>query len=523
MVRPWIVTRWLGNTLASPLLPHGSSDLRLDVPALIRNLARSEAEPADDSARPISAVPWRLSLQRQIQLALAVFVVVAALVIGMAYLTVQANEEANARVEHSYQVLSAADRLQQSLLDMETGYRGFLISGDDSFLQPYEQGRTNVATLFASLKSLTAADPTQEARWSALQQQTDSWEGQVIEPRIALRRELQPEIDSGTISARELTLILSDDPGKARFDQIRATYASAVSIERAVRQQRIDVANAANERLRLVLVVGSAILLALVGVLGYLLTRSSRAWERLYHDQAAARQDAEAATRAREEFLSVAAHELRTPITSLWGSAQLGLRRLDRQGSLDPSNVRQILRVVDEQSARLQRLVAQLLDVSRIVDGRLRLEPAPVEISSLVERSLTSLHFAYPERELCLQAAPSVETVVDASRIEQVLVNLIGNAVKFSPADSPIEVEVSRSGDKVRIAVRDHGPGVPPEDRERIFEQFIQAANAAGRGGLGLGLFICREIVTLHGGSLTLENPSDGGACFVVLLPTARM
>lgn len=441
------------------------------------------------------------------------------MVIGMAYLTLQANEEANARVEHSYQVLSAADRLQQSLLDMETGYRGFLISGDNSFLQPYEQGRANVMTLFASLKSLTSADPAQKARWSDLQQQTDIWQAQVIEPRIALRRELQPEIDSGTISAAELTLILSDDPGKARFDQIRATYANLVTVERTVRQQRIDSANAANERLRMVLLVGSAILLTLVGILGYLLTRSSRAWEQLYRNQEAARREAEAATRAREEFLSVAAHELRTPITSLWGSAQLGLRRLDRQGNLDPANVRQILHVVDEQSVRLQRLVSQLLDVSRIVDGRLRLELVSVDVSALVEKILTSLRFAYPDRELRLQAMPSLDAVVDGSRIEQVLINLVGNAVKFSPVDSPIEVQVSRSGDDLRIAVRDHGAGVPPQDQERIFDQFAQAANAAGHGGLGLGLFICREIVTLHDGALTLENPTDGGARFVVVLP----
>src|SRR5205085_3489556 len=118
------------------------------------------------------------------------------------------------------------------------------------------------------------------------------------------------------------------------------------------------------------------------------------------------------------------------------------------------------------------------------------------------------------------RAPEQVPASVDPVRLEQVVTNLVDNALKFSPADAPVEVEVGAAGEgTVRIAVRDHGPGVPPERRARLFERYYQADEAASQGGMGLGLYVSRHLVESHGGSITLESPEDGGARFVVILP----
>jgi signal transduction histidine kinase len=127
------------------------------------------------------------------------------------------------------------------------------------------------------------------------------------------------------------------------------------------------------------------------------------------------------------------------------------------------------------------------------------------------------------EHTITLAAPPSLEAEVDPLRLEQVLTNLLENAIKYSPEGGPIEVAVSRSADEaLEIAVRDHGLGIPPEKRARIFERFYQAHGDGHRSGLGLGLYISCEIVELHGGGITVEFPPDGGSRFIVRLPLTR-
>jgi PAS domain S-box-containing protein len=241
---------------------------------------------------------------------------------------------------------------------------------------------------------------------------------------------------------------------------------------------------------------------------------------RLFAAEQAARAAAEAATRARDEFLSIAAHELKTPLTSLRGATRLALRQIERHGHLDANRAEKALRMVDEQSARLVRLTQQLLDVSRLESGRLTLDLQPTDLIALVQRTIHA-HGA-SERHTVTFVAPTapLQGLVDPLRMEQVLNNLLDNAVRYAPPGSAIDVAVTRLDDRwVSIAVRDRGPGVPPEHRERIFNRFFQVDSRAPPAGLGLGLSICREIVELHGGSITLESPPDGGARFVIVLP----
>jgi signal transduction histidine kinase len=234
----------------------------------------------------------------------------------------------------------------------------------------------------------------------------------------------------------------------------------------------------------------------------------------------AARAEAEAAVAARDEFLSVAAHELKTPLTGLQLAVQLLLRQFDRDAPLDPAQFRRALDVVERQSVKLARLVTQLLETVRLQGGRLELDRKVEDVSGLVARAVEQAQATTRRHELALSGPPAIRAQVDALRLEQVIVNLLDNAIKFSPDGGRIDVELTASqGAWVRLAVRDRGIGIPAERRPHIFERFYQAHAQSAPGGLGLGLYVSRRLVELHGGEITAEFPEDGGTRFVVRLP----
>ncbi len=234
----------------------------------------------------------------------------------------------------------------------------------------------------------------------------------------------------------------------------------------------------------------------------------------------AAREEAEVALRLRTEFLSIAGHELRTPITILSGHIQLLLARLKRKGELDPERLSQTLELVFGKVDKLSRLVNQLLDISRLEDRRLTLERRPTDLPALLARVVSDARGCSGRHTITLGAPPALQANVDALRLEQVLANLLDNAVRYSRKDGPIDVVLSQDEhNTVEISVRDHGAGIPPEKREQIFERFYQAQdyNNGSTAGWGLGLYISGQILELHGGAIRAEFPPDGGANFMVL------
>jgi PAS domain S-box-containing protein len=225
------------------------------------------------------------------------------------------------------------------------------------------------------------------------------------------------------------------------------------------------------------------------------------------------------ALRIREEFISVAAHELRTPLTTLYARLQLVERRVARQ-DVDPAVVMRDVTLVRQAADRLKTLIDRLLDISRITSGQLQLEREESDVVAMA-KSIVSMLAETSGRTITMHAPDSPESYrmpMDTVRMEEVVVNLIDNALKYSPSDTPIDVELTSTADSVRIAVRDRGPGIPPAERVRIFEPFHRSSTSSGTG-VGLGLHIAKEIVELHGGSLTVETPTDGGSRFVVTLP----
>ncbi len=231
--------------------------------------------------------------------------------------------------------------------------------------------------------------------------------------------------------------------------------------------------------------------------------------------------EAQAAVAARDEFLSIASHELRTPLTALRLALE-NMRRVSSREALDrlaPEYVERVLATAERQGQRLEKLVAALLDVSRIQMGRLELDLEEVDLAPVVADVAASLEDEAKQTGSTIEVrGDPVRGYWDRLRVSQVVTNLLSNAVKYG-AGKPVEVEFGPGEERARLVVRDHGIGIDATDQPQIFERFERAVSSRNYGGLGLGLYIVKRIVEAHGGTISVESKPGEGSAFVVELP----
>jgi signal transduction histidine kinase len=320
----------------------------------------------------------------------------------------------------------------------------------------------------------------------------------------------------------------------ADVEELRATVARGIERRRLgqLLRERIDDLEAANrtindlnESLQDRVAQATAELQARIRDLGAARTELQASYEKLQE-----------LDKLKSQFLSIASHELKTPITAMSGFVQIAVRRIKRRlGAGRPNEVDwkneeetllEQLEVVQRQTGKLARLVDELLDVSRIESGRLELRVADVDLPELVAEVMRRHQLMATKHDLRLQYDPDRRLSVrgDRDHLEQVLNNLIGNAMKYSPDGGPIEVTVSRAGEhEIEFAVVDHGIGIQPAELARVFGLFYRSPdrNARDVGGMGLGLYITKEIVDRHNGRIWAESDVGQGTTFHVALPAS--
>ncbi|HEX5615839.1 MAG TPA: HAMP domain-containing sensor histidine kinase [Acidimicrobiia bacterium] len=224
--------------------------------------------------------------------------------------------------------------------------------------------------------------------------------------------------------------------------------------------------------------------------------------------------------RQKSEFLAAVSHELRTPLAAILGSVGT-LRRLD--GRLSGAERDEMFDSTAAQGSRLQRLIEELLIVAAAEHTATVVESEAVRVGTLIDDIVADARVATGDRLQVRVAQPDPTVVLDPAKVRRVVLNLVENAAKYAPR-GPIELDARADATMLEVVVRDHGPGIPPDARERAFERFVQLDQSATRtqGGTGLGLYLCRQLVELLGGELTLDDPPGGGCRFTMRLPTRR-
>jgi PAS domain S-box-containing protein len=219
-----------------------------------------------------------------------------------------------------------------------------------------------------------------------------------------------------------------------------------------------------------------------------------------------------------KEFLTIASHELKTPLTSIKAYIQLALRGINNQPLEDTIN---FLRKAEHFSDKLGKLILNLLDVSKIQSGKLLIQKQPIDIKKFLQEIVSASQLLYPSHKIFFTPSTNNTIDIDPSRIEQVIVNLINNAVKYSPKATEVDVKLEKHNNLIYISIKDYGVGIQAKNQRKVFDKFyrIDELSKNDTQGLGIGLYVSSEIVKQHGGKIWVENNEDKGATFFVILP----
>jgi signal transduction histidine kinase len=428
------------------------------------------------------------------------------------------------RVSLGESVMDELDGTLSTLKDAETGERGFLITGEQPYLEPYDQALSAITQHLQRLRTLTADDPD-ERRSLPLLERAISSKLRSLRETIDLRRGV-------SFSAAQAVVLTSE--GRNTMDEIRRLVGLMEDHENDLLRQRAADTAASSRRARLTIfgdgVMGVLLLLLFFAQVtrnmkerAILLEQEEAARqgaERAFEGERQARDRAEQASRLKDEFLATVSHELRTPLNAI-----LGWARMLRAGTVDPKSAHRGLESIERNAVAQAQLIEDLLDISRIVAGRLRLEVVPLDLVDVIRAAVDVVKPAADAKQIQIETAfdrGAAAVTGDPQRLQQVVWNLLSNSIKFTPTGGRVEARLERRDGNAAIVVRDTGDGISPEFLPHVFELFRQADGGPSRkqGGLGLGLAIVRRIVEMHGGMIRAESLGQGaGATFIVELP----
>jgi signal transduction histidine kinase len=457
------------------------------------------------------------------------------------------------RQKRTRDVLIDLDDVLTGSIDTDNAVMGFIVTGNESYLAPVSHAQSTITAKMAELDALTAADGQQDEEFDRLKVLIDK-KSAIVKHLVDTRRGTNfdtailelPQSSSQVISN---DLRSSIDKLKKRELQLLAEHEAA--IDRGMNQTILIllisslagvgalvfanfivlIENSKRRKAEVRLIKANEELEAKVAertrelqAANHTLTESAQEREELLAKEQAARREAEIANRLRDEFMATVSHELRTPLNSI-----LGWARLLDDGNLEPRQSAKAVRTIIKNSESQNRLIEDLLDVARMISGKLQLDVKPVPVREFIEHSVETVRPAAAARNITIDIRldPQVSgrhVPGDRVRLEQVLSNLLTNAVKFSKTDSSVAVTAAAENGDVVIRVTDHGSGISPEFLPMMFERFRQDRSTIKQsGGLGLGLAIVRNLTELHGGTVSAHSDGVGmGSTFTVRLPLAE-
>ncbi len=428
------------------------------------------------------------------------------------------------RVAHTQEVIAELNETLSAVKDAETGQRGFLLTGASEYLDPYNKAVSGIEGHLKRIDDLTDDGSIQDQSLRLLRQKVGAKFAE-LEETIQLRQK------SGAAAAQQVVL---SDRGRVAMDDIRKIVGSMQAEEESALQARTGESEKSSTQANATFWLTGLFTAAMLGLFYNQIRKNSlernkllmaeqaarAAAEEAFQAEQEARSVAENANRLKDEFLATVSHELRTPLNSI-----LGWATMLRSGNFDAATTARALETIERNARSQAQLIEDLLDVSRIVSGKLRLDVRPIELGPIIEAAVEAVHPAAEAKEITLrQVIDSNAGAIsgDSERLQQVIWNLLTNAIKFSPKNSRVELRLERVGSFIQIIVKDSGKGIEPEFLPHVFELFRQAEGQITRaqGGLGLGLAIVSKIVEMHGGTVKAESPGENkGATFTIQLP----
>ncbi len=496
-----------------------------------------------------------MALRTEQKLPLILFVVFLTLsTVGFLFYQSQASfQEALAWQRQTSTSLRQADEIARHVMAIDRSVFGFSYTGVDTYLEPYDRAKAAIPQNIAQLKQSWAGDPEALAQINAIEGATiaviSEAEAKVQARRIGGPEEglrqitnvaYRPMVDALQVGVRQLkdTVTARGQERDNRLDGglsrtvwilIGASIAGVFSLglanlvvfreikkrqtaEIELREANRSLEQKVEERTQELVEINET------------LREIGGERELLLKGEKLARQEAEVANRLRDEFMATVSHELRTPLNSI-----LGWARLLKDGTLDHGQTQRAVHTIIKNSETQNRLIEDLLDVARLISGKLELENVPVDLLSVVADSIEIARPAAQQKHLKVQFSRGEfdrEPIIagDTNRLRQVFSNLLTNAIKFSHDGGRILVEASQDAEVAEITVTDDGMGISKDFLPLVFERFRQDVNSPGRnGGLGLGLAIVRNLVEMHGGTVSVDSEGENrGAKFTVRLPMSQ-
>jgi len=473
-------------------------------------------------------------------------------------------------VEHDLEVLQNAQKLQKFVVDAETGQRGFIITGDEGFLEPYRQGIQGFNSLIRIEKELVSDNPSQVQKLKKIQVLFDEWNLKAAQPEIAAARNFfESYTEEQHIEFSTVSQLLKNKLGKDILDNIRDEFTTFIQIENDLKDKRLKNVSETvtfSETLLIFLPISIAVV---TGIVTIMFTRSiSRPLEILKqasekvamgdlsikikqtnssandeinqlaesfnkmivdikkgHTQI--RNQLKELTKVdaqKDEFAAMVSHELKTPLVPIQLYTEMLLKGV--LGSLDDKQIK-ALHSIHTNIESLSELVDDVLDVTKLELGRLTLHKKQVDLKDLLKKNIETLSIFAKEKKITLELdlKTSGKIFCDPKRINQVLSNLIKNSIDFVPKNNGlIKLTVEKNTKSFVFSVTDNGTGIPVESQEYLFQKFYKIDTSPTRkhGGTGLGLTICSGLVKSHGGKIWLDKEYTQGSCFRFTIPEVK-
>lgn len=428
-------------------------------------------------------------------------------------------------VTHTHQVLEKLGELKANVIDAETGERGYILTRDPAYLEPYTQALAQAQQNISAIRQLTMDNLNQQLALDRLEP--------LVSTRLAYLKANIQFRDEQTIGSTPQ--IISESPGRLLMKQIRVGIAGMKDEEDRLLVKRTGEMEATSHATKTLIVSGEALGLLLLLAAGHVIrqemNRRQRAEEEVRTlnadlERRIADRTAELAERAKDlersnlelqQFAYVASHDLQEPLRTISSFTQLLAKRY--QDKLD-DKAREFINFAVDGCKRMQTLINDLLSFSRVGTQGKPLEP--VSCDAVLDRVLGSLKIAIQESRAIISRDPLPFVLADQVQLGQLFQNLLGNAMKFRGKDSPnIRITAERLGRQWKISVHDDGIGISPEHYDRIFVIFQRLHTKTQYPGTGIGLAICKKIVERHGGRIWVSPAPDGGSIFCFTLPDA--